>query len=142
MLEAVEATASEGGPDRTIFTLLTGALSELDRTGNHSVLPAFVVKLLVLEGIQPAVDRCVVCGATEDLEAIALHQGGVLCGQHRAGESISAEVRTALGLVIAGRVREMLETTAPAVADQTELLAVRLLEQHLERRLKSASTFR
>lgn len=142
MLEAVETTTSEGAADRAIFSLLTGALQELDRSGNHTVLPAFVVKLLVLEGIQPEVDRCVVCGRPDELEAIALHLGGVVCRRHRAGDPISSEVRTALGAAIAGRVREMLETTNPAVADETELLAVRLLEQHLERRLKSAAALR
>ncbi len=142
MLEAVELTTQEGGPDRSIFNLLTGALQELDRSGNHSVLPAFVAKLLMLEGIQPRVDECVICGKSEPIEAIALDQGGVLCDDHRAGRPITPEVRHALGLVLAGEVRRMLAETPADVADQTEFLAVQLLEQHLERRLKSAVPFR
>jgi len=142
MLEAVENTSQVGGPDRSIFNLLTGALRELDRTGNHSVLPAFVAKLLVLEGIQPQVQECVVCGRTQPLEAINLHQGGVLCAEHRSGQPISDKVRKALSLVFAGEVRRMLEETDPRIADETELLAIQLLEQHLERRLKSAGAFR
>ena len=141
MLEAVEFTTSDGGVDRSIFNLLTGALRELDRTGNHSVLPAFVAKLLMLEGIQPLVDECVVCGVTEELEAINLHQGGVLCRDHRSGQIITSEVRAALALIFAGEVRRMIDETPPAVADATEFLAVQLLEQHLERRLKSATVF-
>ena len=35
----------------------------------------------------------------------------------------------------------MIDETPPAVADATEFLAVQLLEQHLERRLKSATVF-
>ena len=141
MLEAVEFTTSDGGADRAIFNLLTGALRELDRTGNHSVLPAFVAKLLMLEGIQPMVDECVVCGATDGLEAINLHQGGVLCREHRSGQIITPEVRLALALVFAGDVRRMIDETPASVADATEFLAVQLLEQHLERRLKSATVF-
>ena len=141
MLEAVEHTTQERGPDRGIFNLLTGALRELDRTGNHSVLPAFVAKLLMLEGIQPEVDHCVICGATDRIEAINLHQGGVLCSEHRSGQPIGPEVRQALSLVFAGEVRRMLQDTSPVVADETEVLAMQLLEQHLERRLKSASVF-
>ncbi len=141
MLEAVEHTTQVGGPDRAIFNLLTGALRELDRTGNHSVLPAFVAKLLVLEGIQPQVDECVVCGNHENLVAINLHQGGVLCTDHRSGQPITDPVRRALSLVFSGQVRQMLEETDPRIADQTELLAIQLLEQHMERRLKSAGVF-
>jgi DNA repair protein RecO (recombination protein O) len=141
MLEAVEHTAQERGPDRAIFNLLTGALRELDRSGNHSVLPAFVAKLLVLEGIQPQVNHCVHCGSEDRIEAINLHQGGVLCHEHRSGQPIGAGVRQALSLVFAGEVRRMLEETDPAVADEIEILAIQLLEQHLERRLKSASVF-
>ncbi len=141
MLEAVEFTTSDGGVDRAIFNLLTGALQELDRTGNHSVLPAFVAKLLMLEGIQPLVEECVICGVTEPLVAINLHQGGVLCEEHRSGQPITPEVRKALALIFDGQVRRMIDETPPPVADATEFLAVQLLEQHLERRLKAATVF-
>lgn len=142
MLESIEHTTQEGGPDRSIFNLLSGALRELDRTGNHSVLPAFVAKLLMLEGIQPQVNECVHCGRSDNITSINLHQGGVLCQEHRSGQPISDEVRAALSLVFAGEVRRMLEQTDSRVADETELLAIQLLEQHLERRLKSAGVFR
>jgi DNA repair protein RecO (recombination protein O) len=142
MLEAVERTTQEGGPDRGIFNLLTGALRELDRTGNHSVLPAFVAKLLMLEGIQPQINRCVQCGTQDRIEAINIHQGGVLCHDHRSGQPIGPAVRQALSLIFAGDIRQMLDSTAPAVAGETEILAIHLLEQHLERRLKSAIVFR
>ncbi len=139
MLEIVDQVSSEGGRNTAMYSLLTGALTELDRNGSPLVVPAFVGKLLALEGVQPLLDQCVSCGATKDLVAIQLHQGGVLCHDCRAGEPISEAARLALCDVFAGRVRQVLESTSPETAAEMELLGARMIEQHLERRLRSSS---
>ncbi len=139
VLETIDATTEDGESNPAIFKLVTGALRELDRVGNPLIVPTFVARLLVLEGVQPLVDACVRCGATENLVSIQIHEGGVLCASCRSGEPISDAARLAFGHVFAGRVRHVLDTTPADVAREMETLAGRLIEQHTERRLRSGT---
>ncbi len=141
LLEAIDQTANEGDANPALFKLLTGALRELDQSGNALVVPAFVAKLLALEGVQPMVDACVSCGATDDLATIQLHEGGVLCRRcgRGLGQPITPAARLALCDVLAGQVRHVLTTTSEPVAQELEALAARMIEQHIERRLQSSA---
>ena len=139
LLEIVDQVTGDGEANPALFKLLSGALAELDRSANSLVVPAFVAKLLVLEGVQPMVDACVACGADEGLVAFQLHEGGVLCRSCRRGQPISEAARIALGAILAGRVRHVLETTPAPVAQELETLAAAMIEQHIERRLQSSA---
>ncbi len=140
LLEAVDQVANEGDSNPALFKLLTGALRELNESGSPVVVPAFVAKLLALEGVQPMVDACVSCGATTDLVAMQLHEGGVLCQRCRhGGQPITEAARVALSHVFEGRVRHVLDTTTPAVARELEALAARMIEQHIEKRLRASA---
>lgn len=139
LLEIIDATTEDGESNPAIYKLVTGALRELDRSGNPLVVPTFVARLLVLEGVQPLVDTCVRCGATEHLVSIQIHEGGVLCRSCPSGEPISDAARLALGDVFDGRVRQVLDNTPAGVAREMETLAARLIEQHTERRLRAST---
>jgi len=140
MLEAVDHVSTEGESNPALYKLLTGALRELDGSGNALVVPAFVTRLLALEGVQPQVDECVGCGATEGLVVLAVHEGGMLCRScRRGGQAITEEARQALSALVAGRVRQVLETTSVPAGQELELVAARMIEQHIERRLQSSS---
>lgn len=139
LLEVIDSAVEEGESNPALYKMLTGALRELERAGNPLVVPAFVARFLVLEGVQPLVDACVRCGSGHDLAAIAVHEGGVLCRNCPGGEPISVKARWALREVLDGRVRHVLETTSPAVAQELETVAARMIEQHIERRLRSSS---
>ncbi len=141
LLEIIDQVAIEGEANPALFNVLTGALSELDREGNPLVVPAFVAKVLVLEGVQPLLDACVRCGTEDDLVSIDLSEGGVLCRADRRGEPISEATREAFRLVFGNQVRRVLDTTPDAIAVEMERLASRMIEQHLERRLKSSTVF-
>jgi len=139
LLESVDQTTDDNDPNPAMFKLLTGALTELERTGNALVVPAFVARLLALEGVQPMVDSCVSCGAESNLVSIELREGGVLCGSCRRGPSISDGARQALSHILHGRVRYVLDNTPPLVQNELEALAARMVEQHTERRLRSSA---
>ena len=139
LLEVIDAVTEDGESNPAMYKLVTGALRELDRAGNPLVVPTFVARLLVLEGVQPLVDACVRCEATENLVAIQIHEGGVLCRNCRSGEPISDAARLALGQVFDGHVRQVLESTPADVARELETLAARLIEQHTERRLRASA---
>lgn len=139
ILETIDHLTEEGEANPALYRLLTGVLAELDREGNPLVLPAFVAKLLVLEGVQPLLEQCANCGSEGPLVALALHLGGVVCRECRQGEPISDDARAAMQLVLDGRVRHVLDTTPAPVAAELEAISSKMLEQHLERRLRSAS---
>ncbi|MEL6981880.1 MAG: DNA repair protein RecO [Actinomycetota bacterium] len=139
VLEIIDAVTEDGESNPAIYKLVTGALRELDRSGNPLVVPTFVARLLVLEGVQPLVDACVRCGATEHLVSIQIHEGGVLCGNCPRGEPISDAARWALGDVFDGRVRHVLDSTPTEVARELETLAAKLIEQHTERKLRAST---
>lgn len=139
MLEIVDQISDEGQSNPALYRLLTGALTELDRDGNPLVVPAFVVKVLMLEGVQPLLDACVSCGSTDRLVSIDMSHGGVLCQDCRSGDPISDDARHALMHVFDGRVRHVLDTTSSELAAELEALSSRLIEQHIERRLRSSS---
>lgn len=141
LLEIVDQIGLEDETNPALFALLTGALAELDRGGNPLVVPAFAAKVLRLEGVQPRLDACVSCGSTERLVSIAVHEGGVLCGDCRRGDPVSDRARHALMLILDGQVRRVLDTTDPATAAELEHLASRLMEQHLERRLRTSNLY-
>ncbi len=139
LLEAVDAVVNEGEANPALYKLLTGALTELNGSGSPLVVPAFVAKLLALEGVQPMVDACVSCGRPDDLVVIQLADGGVLCRAcRRGGQPISDAARLALCSILEGRVRHVLDTTSPAVSQELETLAARMVEQHIERRLQTS----
>lgn len=139
LLEVVDQASVEGEANPALFKMLAGALTELERTGAALVVPAFVAKLLVLEGVQPLVDACVTCGRSDDLVALSVDDGGTLCRAHRRGDPISEPARAAFAELFAGRVRGVLESTDEAVGHEVEALAARMIESHLERRLKTSA---
>lgn len=142
LLEMVDSTVVEAESNPALYKLLSGALKELEASANHLVVAAFGAKLLALEGVQPLLDACVRCGSSvdEDLIGIQLHEGGVICRNcPPTGEPLSPTVRAAFGLILAGRVRQVLDNTEPDVARELETLVSRLIEQHTERRLKSSA---
>jgi DNA repair protein RecO (recombination protein O) len=136
----VDNTVVEAESNPALYKLLTGALTELERGSSRLVVAAFAAKFLALEGVQPLVDTCVRCGSTEHLVGIQIHEGGVICRNcPPTGEPLSADAREAFSLVLAGRVRQVLDETSIPVAQELEALVSRLIEQHTERRLKSSA---
>ena len=137
LLEAVDMASEEAEPSPALYKLLVGALGELDRAGNPLIVPAFVSKLLKLEGVQPMLEHCVHCSSTTGLVAIDLSRGGILCDNCRSGGFMSEDARIAMQHVFDGHVRHVLDTTPEHVADELESLATVMLDQHLERRMRS-----
>lgn len=137
LLEAVDAISQEGEPNPRLYSMLVGALRELDRRDSPSIVSSFFWKLLVLEGVQPLLDQCADCGASAHLVAFAIGEGGVLCRSCRRGSAISAEALTLLRRVLGGDLVRVLKEDPTPAAYELEQLADESLEFHLERRLKA-----
>ena len=137
MLEAVDNLSMERQANPQLYRMLLGALRALAAHDSPLVVAAFFWKLLALEGFQPMVDACAVCGATDDLIAFDLEVGGVLCRNDRRGSGMSPEALELLRRVLGGQLGLALNEPSSPATIELEHLAVRAMEHHIERRLRS-----
>ena len=142
MLEAVDHVAAEASADPDRHVMLVRALDTLNRTDSPLVMEGFFLKLLSLEGVQPEVDHCVSCGATEPLEAVEASLGGVLCRRCRQGTPVSAEALELLRQILGGGLGTALRRPPDAVTEEVSAVAITAMETHLERRLRSVAVLR
>ncbi len=139
MLECVEHVAQEREPDPRLHVMLVRALGTLNDQDSPLVVASFFLKLLAHEGLQPQVDECVSCGATEQLEAIDLGDGGVFCRNCRRGRPVSAGALDILQRILGGGLAGVLSEPVGPATSEVDLLSTALMEHHLERRLRSVA---
>ena len=99
--EVMEAVAVEGRPDPAGLSLILNSLHALDQLNRPQVLVkgAFELKLMSLEGYEPLLDACAVCGLPQPEEPMLHLTEGVLhcagCrGEVGAGTSLPLETGT------------------------------------------------
>jgi DNA repair protein RecO (recombination protein O) len=137
MLEAVDQVSQEREASPALYRMLVGGLRALAARDTPLMVPAFFWKLLALEGYSPVLDRCATCGATDDLVAFDVDEGGVLCRSCRQGVPISPEAIALIRRILGGDLARVLgEPDGPAV-HEVDHLTGRTVEHHLERRLRS-----
>jgi len=137
MLEAVDHMTIDREPNDVMFDMLVRALRTLAARRGPLVAPAFFLKLLALEGLEPLLDRCVGCGVDEPLVAFGFIEGGTQCPSCRTGVSLSADALHLLRQIFNGQLGLALEAAAGSTTAELDTLATRLFEAHLERKLRS-----
>ena len=140
LLEVVDQLAQERHANPRLYEMVVGALHALEESDAPLLVPAFLLKVLALEGSAPTVDVCVSCGAADDLVAFDLNEGGVLCRSCRRGRSLSPEALLLLRRILGGGLASALREPAGALADELTELATEATEVHLDRRLRSVRT--
>ena len=141
VLEAVDLAAQDRETSSELYDMLVGALRSLTINPSPMLLAGFYLKMLALEGVGPQVVECVGCGSLEDIVSFDVHRSGVQCGACRTGVAIDDGVLELMRDVLGGRLaRALTAAESPATRTVTSL-AARLMEQHLERRLRSLSMF-
>ena len=139
VLEAVDHVAQDREPDPQLYRMAVGALRALEQRDAVLLVPAFYWKLLAAEGVAPLVGECARCGATEDLVAFDLAEGGALCRTCRSGSAISAQALGLLRRVLHGELNAALAEPESRATAELEALATKAMESHIERRLKAPS---
>ncbi len=152
MLEAVDQVAQDREPNPALYRMLTGALRALAERGTPVVTPAFFWKLLSLEGFHPILDGCARCGEPEAadaddpagehaLVAFDLDEGGTICRAcaRGGGRPLSPDALDLLRRVLGGGLNSVLARPAGPDTHDVEQLAIRALEHHVERRLRSSA---
>ncbi|MFM8867557.1 MAG: DNA repair protein RecO [Ilumatobacteraceae bacterium] len=141
MCEAVDLVSQDREPASHLYDMLVGALRTLEDKASPLLLAGFFLKLLASEGVGPQVERCVSCGGTDRFEHFDLHAGGVQCRSCATGIRVEDDVVEALQEILGGRLRAALDRPESPATNATTSLATRLMEHHLERRLKSSLMF-
>lgn len=104
MAEACDRLAQEDERATSMFLLLKDALAVLAAHPERpaAVLDAFLMRLAVLEGVRPTLERCVTCRSEEALVAFHVAAGGLLCAQHAPAElqRIGTDTRGALHALV------------------------------------------
>jgi len=142
MLEATDHVAQEDDANVALYRLLVGALRTLATRPVPGVVVGFFWKLLSLEGVHPILDDCALCGEAVQPVAMAAfdaHEGGVVC-LGCAGPTpalVSPEGRAIVCRILGGDLRGVLAEEPGLPLREAETLALRALEHHLERRLRS-----
>lgn len=139
MLEAADQLGLEGEPNEPLFQMLLGALRALANHSGPLVVAGFYLKVLALEGFRPMVEACIECGDEEELVSFDLEGGGVRCRSHRRGQALSPDAMGLLGDILGGRLASALNADPSSATAELDHLAVRSMEHHLERRLRSVA---
>lgn len=142
MVEAVDQMALDREPNPRLYQMLLGALRALAGSNGPLVVPAFFWKLLALEGLQPQLTECVLCGEAPPLTALVafdLTSGGALCAGCRRGRRISPEALALMQQILGGQLGSALNEPVSQATHEVEHLATEAMEHHLERRLKSVT---
>ena len=137
MLEATDQLSLEREPNPDLYRMLLGALRAVDTRNSALVVAGFHWKVLALEGFRPQVESCVVCEEPEGLVSFDPTEGGLLCAEHRRGTRVSPEAVELLQQILGGRLAQALEAPASPATHEVDHLATRVMEHHLERRLRS-----
>lgn len=143
MCEIVEQLSHDRSPSPHLYRMLVGALRQLNIQYQPLILPALQFRLLEEEGVGPCVDRCVVCGVSQELVAYDVSAGGAQCLAHRRGGTVSAEALVVIQDVLGGRIAVTLGRvdTPDSVVREVVAIGRRAMEHHLERRIRSSSLF-
>jgi len=137
MLEAVDQLSLEREPNPDLYKMLLGGLRTVDTRNSALVVAGFHWKVLALEGFRPMVEACVVCDTPDGLVSFDPTEGGLLCTDHRRGTRISPEAIELLQQILGGRLSQALDAPASPATHEVDHLATRVMEHHLERRLRS-----
>jgi DNA repair protein RecO (recombination protein O) len=95
--------------------------------------------MLALEGFEPVVDICVACGDAGPLVAFDVGSGGTVCTTCRRGTSLDPDALALLQAILGGRLGAALSAPPSRATHAIDVLATRLVEHQIERRLRSIS---
>ena len=140
MLEAVDQVAHGARAERPALPDAARRAAGPGRPATaRSCRPAFLLKVLALEGFEPRARRAASsCDAEDDLVAFDLDEGGVLLPDRPARRRRSRPRRWRCSrAILGGRLNQALDAERSGATDEVDHLAVRAMEHHLERRLRS-----
>ncbi len=141
LLEAVDQIALPDEPAPEMHIMLLRALHSLEKANSPLLVPSFFLKLMALEGTEPQVNQCVLCGETE-LVSFSPAEGGLLCQQHKRGIQTSPEAVKLLQKILGGELATALNAPESRTTKEIDAIASTAIEYFLERKIKSTKILR
>ena len=141
LLEAVDQIALPDEPAPEMHIMLLRALHSLEKANSPLLVPSFFLKLMALEGTEPQVNQCVLCGETE-LVSFSPAEGGLLCQQHKRGIQTSPEAVKLLQKILGGELAAALNAPESRTTKEIDAIASTAIEYFLERKIKSTKILR
>jgi DNA repair protein RecO (recombination protein O) len=139
LVEVADAVTLEHLADPEYYDMTTRALRAIETAEDPSVVvTAFLLKTLAHDGAAPVLDRCASCGATGELVAFDLTEGGLLCPSCRRGRPVSAAGIALLRRMLLGGLAGVLAEGRPEAAGEVASIAVEAMEAHVGKRLRAA----
>jgi DNA repair protein RecO (recombination protein O) len=145
MLEAVDHVVQEREVNIPLYRMLAAALRTLAAQPVPFVAAAFFWKLLSLEGVHPVLEACARCDEPfadpgPAPAAFDVAEGGLLCRvcADAGAPPVSREAVALVERMLGGGLRGVLSEPPGPALREAESLALRALEHHLERRLRSS----
>lgn len=138
-VEAVDYSTPDREPNERLYTMLVGALRVVAGDNPTLTSAGFFLKLLALEGVEPVLDRCTGCGATEPLVSFDPVTSGTRCPTCRLGIPVTDEALRICRLILTGGLAAALRLPEDPILDEVNRLAASMVEHQTERRLKSLS---
>ncbi len=139
MVEAVDAVAQEKEPSRALFALLADGLAALERGRRGTdLVSAFLLQLVGVIGLAPALQYCAGCGRPDDLERFSFAAGGVVCATCRPEGSV--RLRDGITEHLARLAHHPLASVGdddPELSVDAMWVTRKFVEYHLDRRLAS-----
>lgn len=124
-----------------LFTLTAGALSALARATHDvtDIFNSFLIRSMKIAGWYIETERCVRCGAEDDLRAWSMVDGGLVCSAcTQAGDRpVSAEIVAYLRAVAAGEWESIDAMGDRSVAERVGTLLQRYVQWHVEREFRT-----
>jgi len=139
MLEVVDQVGQERHANPRLYEMAVRAVAALAEHDSPMVVPAFFLKVLVLEGSAPVLDACASCGEDDSAQLVAFDivEGGVLCRSCRRGRPLSSGGLALLRRTLGGGLSGVLAEPRSATTDEVAALATGAVEAHLDRRLRA-----
>jgi DNA repair protein RecO (recombination protein O) len=139
LVEVVDAATLEHLADPEYFEMALRALRAVETAEDPTVVTtAFLLKTLAHDGAAPVLDRCASCGATGELVAFDLTEGGLSCPSCRRGRPVSPAAIELLRRMLLGGLAGVLAEGRPEGANEVASIAVEAMEAHVGKRLRAA----
>lgn len=143
-LELADYYGQENADEGTMLNLLYLTLHALmnPHMDNPLIRRIFELRTLVIQGEYPQLGACVSCGAPENLAAFSWNRHGILCKscapQVPDAAGLDAGAVYALQYIVSAPLKKLYSfAVKPEIQWQLDRVAGRLMEQALDRKIKS-----
>lgn len=148
MLELLDKTLMEHVPLPQLYEIVLAILDYFNETGlNLLAIRYFETALLINLGYKPLLDRCVICGAHQNLTAFSISEGGTVCSSCCSNLGMTVrlpgEILALLKLFVNSNLKTITRVKAsPRIKVELERFLEQYLEYHLERKFYVKNTIK